>query len=101
MRNSNGIVAVTTTPRKWSRCVPLIAAVLAALTVVGSSDALAQQAGASRFKPLDRSGGAFVAHRQPLSLLAQEQVKVVVTLSAESVAEVRARTAGHGSAAGS
>jgi minor extracellular serine protease Vpr len=94
MRNSNGIVAATTAPCKWSRCVPLIAAVLAALTVVGSSDALAQQAGASRFKPLERSG-AFVAHRQPLSLLANERVKVVVTMNVESVAEVRAHSPGH------
>jgi subtilisin family serine protease len=56
--------------------------------------AIAQQAGASRFKAYSRSG-PITAQRLPLSLLANERVKVVVTMSVESVAEVRARTAGH------
>jgi minor extracellular serine protease Vpr len=56
--------------------------------------AMAQQAGASRFQAYSRSG-PITAHRQPLSLLEKERVKVVVTMNVESVAEVRARTAGH------
>jgi len=47
-------------------------------------------AGASRFKAASRTG-PLTGARQPLSLLDKEQVKVVVTMSAESVAEVRAR----------
>jgi len=54
----------------------------------------AQQAGASRFKAASRTG-PLTGARQPLSLLDKEQVKVVVTMSAESVAEVRARIPGH------
>src|SRR5258708_2164061 len=56
--------------------------------------ALAQQGGAGRFKANSRSG-PITAHRQPLSLLAKERVKVVVTMDVESVAQVRARTPGH------
>jgi subtilisin family serine protease len=56
--------------------------------------ALAQQTGASRFKAYARSG-PLTTPRQPLSLLDKERVKVVVTMDAESVAEVRARTVGH------
>jgi len=59
-----------------------------------SAAAVAQQGGASRFKAYSRSG-PITAHRQPLSLLAKERVKVVVTMDVESVAQVRARTPGH------
>ncbi len=48
----------------------------------------------SRFKPLDHSR-ALVSQKKPLSLLANERVNVVVTMSAQSVAEVRARSPGH------
>jgi minor extracellular serine protease Vpr len=68
------------------------AAMLATLLTMGPADA--QQASGSRFKPLARTGPITI-HQQPLSLLDQELVKVVVTMSAESVAEVRARTPGH------
>jgi subtilisin family serine protease len=54
----------------------------------------AQQAGASRFKAASQTGPLTNA-RQPLSLLDKEQVKVVVTMSVESTAEVRARVPGH------
>ena len=70
------------------------AAVLTGAIAASPSAAIAQQSGASRFKPLDQSQ-PITSQRQPLSLRAQERVKVVVTMSAESVAQVRARTAGH------
>jgi subtilisin family serine protease len=69
------------------------AAIVASAIVLGSY-APAQQAPSSRFQPLTDSG-PITAHRQPLSLLAKERVQVVVTMSSESVAEVRARTPGH------
>jgi subtilisin family serine protease len=56
--------------------------------------AIAQQADASRFKAASQTGPLTNA-RQPLSLLDKEQVKVVVTMSVESTAEVRARVPGH------
>jgi subtilisin family serine protease len=68
-------------------------ALLAAATAVCSTDAIAQQAGAGRFKSL--RNGAITPQRQPLSLLANERVKVVVTMNVESVAEVRAHSPGH------
>ena len=69
------------------------AAVFAAVLAVGTSSAIAQQAGASRFKALDDAGATI--DRQPLSVLSKERVKVVVTMSAPSVAEVRASRPGH------
>jgi minor extracellular serine protease Vpr len=69
------------------------AAIVASAIALGSY-APAQQAQGSRFQPLTRSG-PITAYRQPLSLLAKERVQVVVTMSSESVAEVRARTPGH------
>jgi subtilisin family serine protease len=68
-------------------------ALLAAATAVCSTDAIAQQAGAGRFKSL--RSGPIQAQRQPLSLLANERVKVVLTMNIESVAEVRAHSPGH------
>jgi minor extracellular serine protease Vpr len=90
-----GLVVDATTARAWTQYVRM-AALGALMTIVAAIPpaAVAQQAGASRFKAYSRSG-PITAHRKPLSLLGTEQVKVVVTLSAESVAEVRARTAGH------
>jgi minor extracellular serine protease Vpr len=69
------------------------AAIIASAIALGSY-APAQQAPSSRFQPFADSG-PITAYRQPLSLLAKERVKVVVTMSSESVAEVRARTPGH------
>ncbi len=68
-------------------------AIIASAIALGSY-APAQQAPSSRFQPFARSG-PITAYRQPLSLLAKERVQVVVTMSSESVAEVRARTPGH------
>jgi subtilisin family serine protease len=69
------------------------AAIMAGAIALGSY-APAQQAQSSRFQPFTRSG-PITAQRQPLSLLAKERVKVVVIMSGESVAEVRARMPGH------
>jgi len=69
------------------------AAIMAGAIALGSY-APAQQAQSARFQPFTRSG-PITAHRQPLSLLAKERVKVVVIMSGESVAEVRARMPGH------
>ncbi|MEP6885439.1 MAG: S8 family serine peptidase [Gammaproteobacteria bacterium] len=92
---SNGLVAVAALLRAWSRCLPMAAAAVTATVIAFSpSDASAQQTGTSRFKPYARSG-PIVAHRQPLSLLAKERVKVVVTMSDESVAEARALAPDH------
>jgi minor extracellular serine protease Vpr len=95
MQGYKGMVVNATTAFTWTRYVPVVA-LTALVTFVAAipSDAVAQQAGASRFKAYSRSG-PITAHQQPLSLLAKDRVKVVVTMSVESVAEVRARTAGH------
>jgi subtilisin family serine protease len=69
------------------------AAIFAAALAVGTSSAMAQQATASRFKPLADSGATL--DRQPLSVLSKERVQVVVVMSAPSVAEVRANAPGH------
>jgi minor extracellular serine protease Vpr len=82
---------VKTTARTWARYLS-VAAIAAVITVPVAS--MAQQAGASRFKAAARTGPLTTA-RKPLALLANEQVKVVVTMNQESVAEVRARTEGH------
>src|SRR4030088_605959 len=68
-------------------------AIFAAAFAVGASDAIAQQAIASRFQPLADSGATI--DRQPLSVLNKERVQVVVVMSAPSVAEVRATAPGH------
>jgi minor extracellular serine protease Vpr len=94
MQRSKGMV-VKPTPARKTRLFRL-AALTALITFIASipPSAIAQQAGASRFKAASRTGPLTNA-RQPLSLLDNEQVKVVVTMSAESVAEVRARVPGH------
>jgi minor extracellular serine protease Vpr len=68
---------------------------ITALLMSGSPDAVAQQAGAGRFKALARSSGPIAAYRQPLSLLAKQPVKVVVQMDVASVAEMRAAAPGH------
>ncbi len=95
MDRYKGMVVKATTARTWTRYVHMtaLATLIAALAATPPA-ALAEQSGASRFKALSQSG-PITAHRQPLSLLAKERVKVVVTMDVESVAEVRARTPGH------
>jgi subtilisin family serine protease len=95
MRKYQGLVVHTTTARTWTKYVHkgALGALMSILAAIPPA-AVAQQAGASRFHPFSRSG-PITAQRKPLSLLAKEHVKVVVTLTGESVAEVRARTAGH------
>jgi len=94
MQRSKGLV-VDATPARRTRYFHLVA-LTALITFIAAipPSAIAQQAGASRFKAASRTG-PLTSARQPLSLLANEQVKVVVTMSAESVAEVRARAPGH------
>jgi minor extracellular serine protease Vpr len=70
------------------------AAAIVASAIALGANAPAQQAPSSRFQPFADSG-PITAHRQPLSLLAKERVNVVVIMSGESVAEVRAHTPGH------
>ena len=93
MHGSKGRVVATATARKvryWQ-----LAALTALITFIAMPPAAdAQQAGANRFKAASRTGPLTTA-RQPLSLLDKELVKVVVTMSAESTAEVRARVPGH------
>jgi minor extracellular serine protease Vpr len=88
-----GRVVHAATLRKWMRHLQVLtgAALIAAL-VAAPTDAFSQQANASRFKSL-RSGP--INGKKPLSLRADERVKVVVTMSTASVAEVRATTADH------
>jgi minor extracellular serine protease Vpr len=93
MQRSKGLIVAATTARRvrW----PLVAlTALITFIVAMPPTAIAQQAGASRFKAAARTGPLTTA-RQPLSLLDKEQIKVVVTMSAESVAEVRARVPDH------
>lgn len=70
----------------------LSAAVLISAIATGPSNA--QQTGPTRFKLLPRSG-PITTTRKPLSLQSNERVQIVMTMSVESVAEVRARTPGH------
>src|SRR6202451_575260 len=88
------VVTVATRCHRACRLQAAAVAVVSAALAMGTSSAFAQPSTASRFKPLARTG-PIIAHRKPLSLLANEQVKVVVTMSAQSVAEVRAQAAGH------
>ena len=80
--------------RRWSRPFSfLLSGMFAALLVGAATDAQAQQAGANRAKLLTRT--PIVLKQLPESQRQQEKVKVVLTMTAESVAEVRARTVGH------
>jgi minor extracellular serine protease Vpr len=94
MQRSKGML-VKPAPARRMRYFHL-AALSALITFIAAipPSAIAQQAGASRFKAASRTGPLTTA-RQPLSLLGNEQVKVVVTMRAESVAEFRARVPGH------
>jgi minor extracellular serine protease Vpr len=94
MYRSKGLVVAATSARRAARYWQLVAltALITFIAIPPAADA--QQAGASRFKEVSQSE-PLTTTQQPLSLLADEQVKVVVTMSAESVAEVRARTPGH------
>ena len=69
------------------------AAVTTALLANPASAAAAPGA-TTRFTAMDRTRVVTV-HRMPQSLRGDEQVKVVVTMSAESVADVKARIVGH------
>jgi len=93
MQRSKGM-AVKATPARRTRYFRLVAltALITFIAIPPAADA--QQAGASRFKAASQTGPLTNA-RQPLSLLDKEQVKVVVTMSVESTAEVRARVPGH------
>jgi len=94
MKSYEGVFASGASLR-LRRCLGIvIAAVLTAALAGGPSTAFAQQSAVSRFKPLDHSR-ALVSQKKPMSLLMNERVKVVVTMNAESVAEVRARSPGH------
>jgi minor extracellular serine protease Vpr len=94
MQIIKGRVVRATTLRKWMRHLQVLtgAALITAL-VAAPTDAFSQQTNASRFKALPRSGP--INGRQPLSLLSKERVKVVVTMSTPSVAEVRATAPNH------
>jgi minor extracellular serine protease Vpr len=72
----------------------IVAAILGTVLAMGTSATLAQSNTATRFKPVAHSG-PIVTNGKPRSRLAQEQVKVVVTMSIPSVAEARAQAAGH------
>jgi minor extracellular serine protease Vpr len=78
---------------KWSRFHLFSAAALATMLVASATEASAQQTNANHTRLLSRS--PIVLKQQPLSQRSEEKIKVVVTMSAESVAEVRARTVGH------
>jgi minor extracellular serine protease Vpr len=94
MRRSKGLLVAATTARGVRYWPTVALTALITFIVATPPAAIAQQAGASRFKAATRTGPLTTA-RQPLSLLDKEQVKVVVTMSDESVAEVRARVPGH------
>jgi minor extracellular serine protease Vpr len=95
MYRFNAMVVEATTSRPRARYAHVVAlTALITFVIAAPPAAVAQQAGASRFKAVSQSE-SLTTTRQPLSLLADEQIKVVVTMSAESVAEVRARTPGH------
>jgi minor extracellular serine protease Vpr len=87
------MVVASTAARRTRHAHVVALAALITFIIAAPPAAVAQQAGASRFKALSESDSPIT--RLPLALLADEQVKVVVTMSAESVAEVRGRTPGH------
>lgn len=87
-------VVVGTTAHTWTRNLRMVALTAIVSIAAAMPTAIAQQAGANRFKAFSRTG-PLAKPNKPLSLLGAERVKVVVTMSHESVAEVRARTPGH------
>jgi minor extracellular serine protease Vpr len=93
MYRFKALVVASTAARRTRHAHVAALTALITFIIAAPPAAVAQQAGASRFKALSESDSPIT--RQPLALLADEQVKVVVTMSAESVAEVRARTPGH------
>jgi minor extracellular serine protease Vpr len=94
MKSYEGVVANGRSLR-LTRCLSMVTAAVLTAALAGSpSTAFAQQSAPSRFKTLDHSQ-AITSQRKPLSLLANERVKVVVTMSVPSVAEVRAQAPGH------
>jgi subtilisin family serine protease len=94
MQTIKGHVVRATTLRKWMRHLRVLTgATLITALVAAPTDAFSQQTNASRFKALPRSGP--INGKLPLSLRSQERIKVVVTMSTPSVAEVRATTADH------
>lgn len=71
------------------------AAAMLTVAALGSAPTVnAQSAGTGRFKPFNHTP-LTQPHRRPLSLLGKEHVNVVVTLSAESVAQFRERAVDH------
>src|SRR5450432_3790537 len=94
MQSFEGMSADVRSCARRSRTVSAAVLVAALALVASAAPAPAQQSGAGRFKLSPRSG-PITAHRLPLSLLAKERIKVVVTMNVESVAQVRARTPGH------
>ena len=66
----------------------------AAVAFAASGFTMAAPSAASRFQSFDHTR-PIVPHSQPLSLRANERIKVVVIMSAPSVAEVRATAANH------
>ncbi len=94
MKSYEGVVAHGASLR-LRHCLGIVTAAVLITALSGSaSTAFAQQsAAANRFKPLDNR--ALVSQKKPLSLLMNERVNVVVTMSAASVAELRARSPGH------
>jgi minor extracellular serine protease Vpr len=94
MKSYEGVVAHGASLR-LRHCLGIVTAAVLIAALAGSpSTAFAQQSAAGRFKPSDHSQ-ALVSQKRPLSLLMNERVNVVVTMSAASVAEVRARSPGH------
>jgi minor extracellular serine protease Vpr len=69
-------------------------AALSAAVLVMSSTAIAEESALARFKPLDHTH-PLKLQQMPLAARSNEKVLVVVTMSAQSVAEVRAGTADH------
>jgi minor extracellular serine protease Vpr len=94
MQILKGRVVRAATSRKWMRHLQVLTGTALIIAFVAApTDAFSQQSNASRFKALPRSGP--INGKKPLSLRSQERVKIVVTMSTASVAEVRATTADH------
>lgn len=94
MQRIKGMFACGATVGKISSHAWAAALAVLITMVVAMPPAVAQAPAVSRFKAYPRSG-PITAQRQPLSLLAKQRVKVVITMDTPSVAEVRANAAGH------